>query len=198
MNELQDRQGARFGMWLFLFTEIMLFGGLFVIYAAYFHRYPEAFAVGGQSLDTTVGTLNTAILLASSFAVAATLTSLKKGSKRVAVLFLGNAAILGVIFLVNKYFEWSHKIEGGIYPNSDLLLEMPQGEIIFYGLYYTMTGLHALHVFIGVGVLTVCVIMIIMEKITGEKISVLENSGLYWHLVDLVWIFLFPLFYLLL
>ena len=196
MEHNVDTTGKRVGMWLFLYTELMLFGGLFVIYANYHHRYIEDFAEGGAALDVVVGTLNTVLLLASSFTVAASITALRKGTPKYAMLFLGATVLMGIGFLINKYFEWGAKFAHGIYPGSSELAGGPQGLTVFYGLYYTITGLHGLHVLIGVVLLTVCAALVKRGRISQQKDIVLENSGLYWHLVDLIWIFIFPLFYL--
>jgi cytochrome c oxidase subunit 3 len=193
-----DHAGSKLGMWLFLYTELMLFGGLFVAYAYYYYCYPADFVTGGQALDVVIGAINTVILLISSFAVAASLTAIRRGSRTTSMILLGVTLALGVAFLVNKYFEWGHKIEEGIYPGSQALLDYPPGQTIFFGLYYTLTGLHGLHVVIGVIVLAICLALVASGRIrTGHDI-VLENSALYWHLVDLIWIFVFPLFYLIL
>jgi len=196
MQHNVDTTGKRVGMWLFLYTEIMLFGGLFVIYANYHHRYIEEFAEGGAALDLVVGSLNTILLLTSSFTVAASISALRKGTRRVAIALLGASVLMGLGFLVNKYFEWGAKFSHGIYPGSPELEEGAHGLTIFYGLYFTITGLHGLHVLIGVILLTVCATLIQRGRIRQENDIVLENSGLYWHLVDLIWIFIFPLFYL--
>lgn len=196
MHHNPDTIGKRMGMWLFLYTEIMLFGGLFVTYAAYYHRYSEEFIKAGKLLDVVVGTANTVILLISSFAVAASITAIRRAQLRTTLGFLGLAIVLGMVFLINKYFEWHHKFEIGIYPNSPHLQTLPNGETIFYGLYYTITGLHALHVVIGMCVLTVAAALTAKGKICFGNDIILENAGLYWHLVDMIWIFVFPLFYL--
>jgi cytochrome c oxidase subunit 3 len=196
MEENVDTTGKRVGMWLFLFTEVMLFGGLFVVYANYHHRYIDDFAKGGETLNLVVGSLNTVLLLTSSFAVAASISALRKGTRKLAIAFLGASVLMGLLFLVNKYFEWGAKFAHGIYPGSPELVEGPHGLTIFYGLYYTITGLHGLHVLIGTVLLTTCATMIQRGRIRQGKDIVLENSGLYWHLVDLIWIFIFPLFYL--
>jgi cytochrome c oxidase subunit 3 len=196
MEHSVDTTGKRVGMWLFLYTEVMLFGGLFVIYANYHHRYIGDFAKGGETLELVVGTLNTVLLLTSSFTVAASISALRKGARRLAIALLGASALMGLGFLVNKYFEWGAKFSHGIYPGSPELAEGPHGLTIFYGLYYTITGLHGLHVLIGIVLLTTCATLIQRGRIRQEKDIVLENAGLYWHLVDLIWIFIFPLFYL--
>jgi len=198
MEQQTDTLGKKVGMWLFLYTEVMLFGGLFVIYANYYHRYTEEFIDGGKTLSLFMGTFNTALLLTSSFTVAASIIALRRGTRKVAMTFLGAAILMGLAFLVNKYFEWGDKFAHGIYPGSPELADGPQGLTIFYGLYYTITGLHGLHVVIGLVLLTVCSILIWRGRIHQGKDIVLENSGLYWHLVDLIWIFIFPLFYLIL
>lgn len=183
-------------MWLFLFTELILFGGLFLVYAVYRFQHPEAFRLAATELDTLVGTVNTIILLTSSLTVVLSVTAIRKGKKHLAQLFLMMTQILAVAFLVNKYFEWSHKFAVGLYPKSPGLLNKPPGEILFFGLYFTMTGLHALHVVIGMVVLGVMMYFIAKGRITRSNFVRLEAGGLYWHLVDIIWIFLFPLFYL--
>ncbi len=198
MERGADRLGTKTGMWLFLYTEIMLFGGLFVIYANYYHRYTADFVQGGQTLSTIIGAVNTAALLISSFAVAASITGIRRGNKKATLAFLGAAILLGLAFLVNKYFEWGDKFAHGIYPNSPTLADGPQGLTVFYGLYYTITGLHALHVVIGMVLLIVSSALVWRGRVDRANYVVLDNSGLYWHLVDLIWIFIFPLFYLIL
>jgi cytochrome c oxidase subunit 3 len=193
----QQSQGSIFGMWLFLYSEIMLFGGLFVLYAAYYHRYFEDFVHGGRELSL-FGATNTVILLVSSFTVAASIACLERQRRRASLALLGATIALGALFLVNKGFEWSHKFHEGIYPGAERLAEGPRGETIFFGLYYTLTGLHALHVAIGITVLAVCLALVVRGSISPRRTVVLENGGLYWHLVDVIWIFLFPLLYLIL
>jgi cytochrome c oxidase subunit 3 len=196
MENKTDTKGSRLGMWLFLYTEIMLFSGLFVLYAAYLEKYPADFILGGKDLALGFGAVNTILLLISSFAVAASITAVRKQARNLATGLLAMALMNGGIFLVNKYFEWSQKIHHGIYPNSPDLLNGPPGRNIFFGLYYVITGLHGLHIIIGMVLLFVCAVMVHTKHINHGKYSVLENSGLYWHLVDIIWIFIFPLFYL--
>ncbi len=192
----RDDVGAKMGMWLFLFTEILLFGGMFLAYAVYRYQYPEQFHLAAMELNTGIGTLNTIILLTSSLTVALSIAAMQKGNRFLSIVMLAVTDLFALMFMVNKFFEWSAKFEHGIYPGSEELLAKPNGQILFFGLYYVMTGLHGLHVIIGVVLLTVILVFIIKNKITPDNYVKLENSGLYWHLVDLIWIFLFPLFYL--
>lgn len=198
MSQAKDPTGSRFGMWLFLYSEIMLFAGLFVLYAAYFHQYRPDFARAGKELSLFFGAFNTVILLVSSFTVAASITAVRLGQPRRGLFCVLASIAMGGTFLVNKYFEWSHKIHHGIYPNSPKLLEGPPGETMFYSLYYVITGLHGIHIIIGMIVLSVSATLLARGRIRAGHDTVLENSGLYWHLVDLIWIFIFPLFYLVL
>ncbi len=192
----RDDVGAKMGMWLFLFTEVLLFGGMFLAYAVYRYQYPEQFHLAAMELNTGIGTLNTIILLTSSLTVALSIAAMQKGNKFLSIVMLAVTDLFALMFMVNKFFEWSAKFQHGIYPGSEELLAKPNGQILFFGLYYVMTGLHGLHVIIGVVLLTVILVFIIKNKITPDNYVKLENSGLYWHLVDLIWIFLFPLFYL--
>ena len=197
-SAVKDRAGGRFGMWLFLYSEIMLFTGLFILYAAYFRQYRPDFVRAGKELNLVFGIANTVILLVSSFLVAASVTAIRQARKGLAFACLAGAMALGSAFLVNKYFEWGHKIGAGIYPNSPGLLSGPPGEAMFYSLYYTITGLHGIHIVIGLTLLAVSAVMVARGGIAAGNDTVLENCGLYWHLVDLIWIFIFPLFYLIL
>jgi len=198
MNKRIDKTGIKIGMWLFLYSEIILFGGLFVLYAAYFYKYPEFFSEGGKELNRVIGTVNTIVLLVSSFTVAASITAIQRKAKKQAVLFLIFSILCGVVFLVNKYFEWGAKFHHDIYPNSETLNSGEVGLNIFFGLYYIITGLHGLHVIIGMILLSISLVFVLAGKVNESRFSMLENSGLYWHLVDLIWIFVFPLFYLVL
>jgi cytochrome c oxidase subunit III len=198
MEKAIDRTGIRIGMWLFLYSEIILFGGLFLLYAVYFHEYPKNFAEGGRELDRIIGSLNTIILLVSSFTVAASITAIRRGSKKTAISLLVFSVLCGALFLMNKYVEWGTHIHHDIYPNSETLQNGAPGTNIFFGLYYVITGLHGLHVIIGMTLLTISLVFIMTGRVSADRFSMLENSGLYWHLVDMIWIFVFPLFYLVL
>ena len=187
---------GKLGVWLFLLTEVMLFGGLFILYAAYRTRYLPDFHRGGQELDAVIGVVNTVVLLTSSLTMAMSLTALGRRQKILALCLLGATVLLGAAFLTNKGFEWSAKIHHGIYPSSPALLARPRGEVLFFGLYFTMTGLHGLHVLAGMAVLTVMGLLVARGHIHAADSVKLSNAGLYWHLVDVIWIFLLPLFYL--
>lgn len=192
----RDDLGDKFGMWLFIFTELLLFGMLFVVYAVYRSMHPEAFRIAGEELDVVLGTVNTVLLLISSATVAMSITAIQKGNKKLSLRLLGITLLIAVIFLVNKYFEWGAKFEYGFYPGSETLQELGFGTILFFGLYFFMTGIHALHILIGIGLFIYVMVQMKHDKIHQTDYIWLENTGLYWHLVDLIWIFLFPLFYL--
>ena len=195
-DEHRDDIASKLGMWLFIFTELLLFGGLFVTYSVYRFRNPEAFHLAAQELDVTMGTINTVILLISSMTIAMSTTAIQKKDKRTTLILIGITMVLALVFLVNKYFEWSAKIGHGIWPGSPLLEELGRGDTLFFGLYFFMTGLHAVHIIVGMVILGFVFVFVWKEKLTFDNFQLLENGGLYWHLVDLIWIFLFPLFYL--
>lgn len=192
----RDDEGDKLGMWLFIFTELLLFGMLFIVYAVYRYQNPVAFKLAGDELDVALGTLNTIILLISSATVAMSITAIQRGKKMQALTLLGVTIFIAVLFLVNKYFEWGDKIDYGFYPKAAELLELGYGTILFFGLYWVMTGIHAFHIIIGIGLFIYVINQINNDKINSSDYVWLENTGLYWHLVDLIWIFLFPLFYL--
>jgi cytochrome c oxidase subunit III len=192
----RDDTGSRMGLWLFLFSELILFGGMFIIYAVYRFLHPEEFRLAAAELDPFMGTINTMILLTSSLTVALSITAIQRGKKYISMTFVGTTIVLALTFLIIKYFEWSHKISLGIFPKSPELTNKPEGEILYFGLYYVMTGLHAFHVIVGIVVLVFMLIFISKEIVHKESYVKLEAGALYWHLVDIIWIFLFPLFYL--
>lgn len=191
-----DYSGSKLGMWLFLFTEILLFGGLFLLYSVYRFLHSQEFHVAGKELSVALGAANTVILLTSSLTMAASVSYIRSSKKGAAVALIVATVLLGALFLVNKYFEWSSHIHHGLYPASPGLLSRNKGEILFYGLYYVMTGLHGLHVLGGMIVLVIVLGLTVKDRINAADFILLENAGLYWHLVDIIWIYLFPLFYL--
>ena len=151
-----DAEASKIGMWLFIFTELLLFGGLFVVYSVYRYLNPEAFHLAAEELNTTIGAINTVLLLISSMTIAMSTTTLQLKKKGATQALLAITIIIGVVFLVNKYFEWGVKFDHGIWPGSEHLLnDFSQGEILFFGLYFVMTGLHALHIIIGLIIILV-------------------------------------------
>jgi len=183
-------------MWFFLFTELLFFGGMFLLYSIYRYKFAADFHRAAADENLVLGSVNTAILLTSSLAMALAVTAARRGETRRSIAFQLTTIGLGAIFLVIKGVEWAAKIGRGIYPNGPVLLGLKNGEIIFFGLYFTMTGLHALHVLIGITVIAFMVRYTKRGVIGPQRYSRLENTGLYWHFVDIVWIYLFPLFYL--
>lgn len=195
-NVHRDYTGAKIGMWLFLFTELLLFGGMFLLYSVYRARYSGEFHEAAKELNVSIGALNTLILLTSSLTMAMAISATQTGRKAQSLALQYFTILCGMGFMVNKYIEWSAKFHHGIYPNSPELLAMPHGEIIFFGLYFVMTGLHGAHVLIGMSVIGYMTYFTHKDMINAGDYVKLENAGLYWHLVDLIWIYLFPLFYL--
>lgn len=197
-HEHKDNVGAKLGMWLFLFTELLLFGGLFILYSVYLSRYPHEFAKAGKELNVVFGTTNTVVLLTSSLFAAMAVTSIKRGEKKTTLSLLAGTLTCAATFMVIKYFEWTAKFHHGIYPGSPKLAAGPPGESVFFSLYYITTGLHGIHVLIGGALLAWIGTKVQSGRLNAGDNVTLENGTLYWHLVDLVWIFIFPLYYLIL
>ncbi|MBW6508467.1 MAG: cytochrome c oxidase subunit 3 family protein [Desulfuromonadales bacterium] len=194
--EHRDDTGDRFGMWLFLYTEVILFSGLFILYAIALTTYPQEYITASNKLNIWFGAANTVVLLTSSLTIALAITAIQRNQIRLCISLCVATIGLAFVFLINKYFEWSHEISLGIYPASETLRDMGPGVTSFFNLYYFTAGLHGLHVLIGATLITVVAVMVAKGKVTSDRYVLLENSALYWHLVDLVWIFLFPLYYL--
>jgi len=191
-----DYKGKKIGMWLFLFTELLFFGGMFLMYSIFRSRYPVEFHVAAAEENLLLGTINTVILLVSSCAIATAVAAVRNGNQQLAVRLQMVTIACGIVFLGIKYLEWVAKIDVGLYPDSAALLAQAKGTILFFSLYYVMTGLHGLHVLAGVGVIAFMTVQTMRDRITRDDFAKLENTGLYWHFVDIVWIYLFPLFYL--
>ncbi len=195
----QQHEAATIGMWLFLATEVMFFGGLFMAYLLYRVWYPEAWAEGSLELDIVLGGVNTAVLIASSLTMALAVRSAQVGAvPRATITWLLLTMALGLTFLVIKFFEYKHKFELNHVPGPNFVFEGPHAPQvqIFLSLYFSLTGLHALHMIIGFGLLSVITWMAYKRRFSPEWYTPIEMSGLYWHFVDIVWIFLFPLLYL--
>ena len=191
-----DPTGSKIGMWLFLFTEVLLFGTLFIVYAVYLGMFTWHFTEGSKELSIPVGGVNTLILLTSSLFMALSIAALQRNQKTLSIRMMDLTLLCAVAFLVIKAFEWGGKFEHHLYPGTDRMLELHKGTQVFFSLYFTMTGLHALHVIIGAVVILWARAKVKKGLVHSGRLVFLENTGLYWHLVDLVWIFLFPLFYL--
>jgi cytochrome c oxidase subunit 3 len=203
-NLEQQREAGSLGMWLFLVTEIMFFGGLFTGYIIYRSQHPDAFAIASSTLNWKLGALNTVVLIVSSLTMALAVYFAQMGSRRMQVIFLVVTMLLGAVFLVVKGFEYADKFEHHHFPGLNFQWNeaVPAGVSthhiqMFYWIYFAMTGLHALHMIIGIGAMLFLIFYAYRGRYTPEYHAPIELTGLYWHFVDIVWIFLFPLLYLL-
>lgn len=194
----QQLDASTLGMWVFLGTEILFFGGMFLAYIVYRHTYPEAFANGSHYMDILLGGANTAVLLGSSLTMALAVHAAQHDRQRRSVVMLVLTMLLGVAFLVVKGIEYSHKFEEHLVPGFDFALKGPDAlhEELYFILYFTMTGIHAIHLLIGVGVVSVITYRASRGRYSSSYYGPVEVTGLYWHFVDVVWIFLYPLIYL--
>ena len=195
----QQRSAAKLGMWIFLATEILFFGGLFMAYGAIRYFYPGTFLAAHGYLSVPFGGLNTVVLISSSFTMALAVRAAQLGQRRQLMLLLGLTLTLALVFLGVKGVEYAHKFELGLMPGKFYRAQalgiagLPH---VFFGIYFTMTGLHAVHVIAGMGVIAWILLRARRGDFSAAYYTPVENVGLYWHLVDLVWIFLFPLLYL--
>jgi cytochrome c oxidase subunit 3 len=194
----QQRDASSLGMWVFLVTEILFFGGLFLAYTVYRAQYPLAFAEASRHLDITLGTFNTAVLIVSSLTMALAVYSAALGRRKAIIAFLLATMALGGVFLGVKAVEYAHKFHDHLVPGPGFRFPGADARQVemFFSLYFAMTGLHAAHMVIGIGLLTVLVLQARKGRYGPEYHTPVEVSGLYWHFVDIVWIFLFPLLYL--
>src|SRR5262245_29427311 len=194
----QQREASWLGMWVFLATEVMFFGGMFLGYTIYRMAYAQAFAGASNHLDIWLGTINTAVLICSSFTMALAVRAAQLGQPKAVILALVLAIALGVTFLAIKFTEYyakfaEHLVPGGAFNYPEPFAAAAQ---IFYSFYFAMTGMHALHMMIGVGLLAGLIIRTARGSFSAAYYTPVELVGLYWHFVDIVWIFLFPLLYL--
>jgi len=219
-NMEQQREAGTLGMWVFLVTEIMFFGGMFLAYTLYRYKYPEAFAAASNHLDWKLGGVNTVVLIVSSFTMAMAVFSTQVGKRRNTIIFLVLTLVLGLTFLGIKAVEYKAKYDDRLIPGQLIpgrrfnpavaqhgetdphKLHLAEGVSVrhvemFYWIYFIMTGMHALHMIIGAGILIIILIMAWRGKFSPEYHAPVEIFGLYWHFVDIIWIFLFPLLYLL-
>ncbi|MCB1317940.1 MAG: cytochrome c oxidase subunit 3, partial [Leptospiraceae bacterium] len=223
-EELGGYEGAKLGMWLFLATELLLFGVMFCGFAIFHTKFVEPFKVAHHTLDKVMGGTNTIVLILSSLSVALSLDSIQRGKAKLTNLYLAATIVLAGVFLVIKYFEYTHKFHLGIFPGDALNIVDPKaaghepikvvdymaregitgaaadrfakGVNLFFTYYFVMTGVHGLHVVIGMSVLFVILMKNRQGRYSHWYYTPVENGALYWHLVDLIWIYLFPLFYL--
>lgn len=194
----QQAESAKLGMWVFLLTEILLFGGLFAAYSIFRSWNPEMFYNAHKYLDVTLGSINTVVLITSSVTMVLAVRSIQLGKKQETLALLWSTLILASVFLVIKYFEYSHKFHLGQLPGKYYTFTGVEGTNphIFFSIYFVMTGLHGFHVMAGMVIITWMIIKTSRNKFSPEYYTPLELTGLYWHLVDLIWIYLFPLLYL--
>ena len=194
----QQRESAKLGMWLFLLTEILLFGGLFAAYTVFRVWNPEMFINAHKHLDIYMGTINTVVLITSSLTMALAIRSIQLDDCNKSIRLLAITIGLALVFLVIKYFEYSHKIHLGQLPGKFYTYTGIEGSNphIFFSIYFMMTGLHGIHIIIGIGVIGWVLRNTMKGKFSSEYYTPMEMTGLYWHLIDIIWIFLFPLLYL--
>ncbi len=193
----QQRSAAKLGMWIFLATEILFFGGVFMAYGAFRYFYPGTFVAAHEHLSVPLGGLNTVVLITSSLTMALAVRAAQLGDRKALVRLLALTLAFAGAFLVIKGFEYHHKFEHGLLPGKFYRAEGIAGlPHIFFGIYFTMTGLHGVHVIAGMGVIGWMLVRARRGDFSARYFTPVENVGLYWHLVDLIWIFLFPLLYL--
>lgn len=186
VEEFPRFETSKMGVWIFLFSEILLFGGLFATYAVFRGLYFQEFHHDHQELNVTLGAINTVVLLWSSFHVALAVAAIQRGKDRALKLHLAMTILLGCVFLVNKFIEYSGKFSHGIYPWTSN----------FFSIYFVITGLHGLHVLGGVLALSIILTMAFQGRFSSTNYMRVEGTALYWHLVDVIWIYVFPLLYL--
>ncbi len=195
----QQKETATLGMWIFLITEIMFFGGLFLAYSIYRNEFSRVFAVASNTLNVYIGAVNTAVLLCSSYTMVLGVRAAQMGNRKALIVFLILTLIFGGIFLGVKAYEWNEKFVEHHVPGPTFHLEgtdMQGPAQLFFSLYFTMTGLHALHMVVGVGLMLTLLFEAYSGKYTPDYYTPVDIGGLYWHFVDIIWIFLFPLLYL--
>jgi cytochrome c oxidase subunit 3 len=196
-NEEQQLDASTFGMWVFLVTEILFFGAVFCAYIVYRNHYPTVFVNGSHHLDVVLGAFNTVVLIASSLTMAMAVHSAKIDAQKRLAQYLVATMFLGLVFLGVKAYEYTHKFHEGLFPGN-FFYSAPDAPLqrLFFSIYFTLTGLHAVHMIVGFGILAVILYNALRHRYTSAWYTPVEIMGLYWHFVDLVWIFLFPLLYL--
>jgi cytochrome c oxidase subunit 3 len=193
-NLARQREAVSFGVWAFLASEVLFFGGLFLGYAIYRHAYPEAFILAAKETDIVYGTLNTIILMTSSLTMAIAVRAAERELRRATVICLLATLALGACFLVVKGFEYRDDIAKGFVPGPHFSLQPAQTQI-FWAFYWVMTGVHAIHLTIGIGAVSTITYLLVRRRVAPES-PMFEAVALYWHLVDVIWVVLLPLLYL--
>ncbi|MBI2519824.1 MAG: cytochrome c oxidase subunit 3 family protein [Bdellovibrio sp.] len=193
----QEYHAGILGIWLFLATEVLMFGGLFVAYAIFRNMYPSVFHDASQLLDMQLGAMNTVILIASSYCMAQAVHYTQKGETHHAFTLILLTILCALFFLGVKYFEYQHKFHEGLLPGMNFTHANATREMgIFFGLYFVMTGLHAIHILVGIGLMAWLLLRFKRNEFSPHYFIPVDGVGLYWHIVDIIWIFLFPLLYL--
>jgi cytochrome c oxidase subunit 3 len=192
----QQLEASVLGMWVFLVTEVMFFGGMFMAYLLYRNLYPAAWLAGSHELNEVLGGINTVVLICSSLTMALAVRAAQVGSRIGQIVNLILTIIFGTTFLVVKYFEYAAKFEHHLVPGAHFDPARDPAQQLYFSLYFMMTGVHALHMVVGLILMLVILRMAWKGRFTPEYFAPVEISGLYWHFVDIVWIFLFPLLYL--
>lgn len=192
----QQKEASTLGMWTFLATEVLFFGGMFMSYITYRHAYPEAFAEASRHTILLYGTVNTAILLTSSLTMALAVNAAQHGRRNQLALFLLVTLFFGLCFLGVKGLEYHEDLQENLWPGPHFRASLPPQAQIFWFLYWVMTGLHALHVTVGIVLIGIMAMLSRRGRFSGSYYTPVEVTGLYWHFVDIVWIFLYPLLYL--
>ena len=196
-----DFDGAKLGFWLFMFTEVMMFGAMFLVFTYYFTLHPADFTAASHSLNRVLGGTNTVVLLISALTMGLGMVQMKAGNIKGAKLMIWATIILALVFLGIKAVEWSHEIQHGVFLGLDKLIPgtetaLPKGQILFFGMYFTMTGLHGFHIIIGIAIMLWLLKRINAGLVHQDHYILHFNIALYWDLVHLIWVFLFPLFYM--
>lgn len=192
----QQLEASILGMWVFLVTEVMFFGGLFMAYLLYRNMYPDAWLAGSNELNEMLGGINTLVLIVSSLTMALAVRAAQVGARMAQIANLILTIIFGTIFLVVKYFEYKAKFDHHLVPGAHFDAAREPAQQLFFSLYFMMTGIHALHMVVGIVLLFIILRMAWKNQFNADYFAPVEVTGLYWHFVDIVWIFLFPLLYL--
>jgi cytochrome c oxidase subunit 3 len=194
----QQRIVSELGMWVFLATEVMFFGGMIAGYAAYRYAHPLGFSLGSKELSVLIGGINTGVLLVSSFTVALAVHAARVGARRLLLASLAATIVLGFTFLGFKAYEWWHHYHEGLVPGIHFTYTGPEAPAVgmFFWLYFALTGVHAVHLTVGIGIMAVIAFLAWRGRYSPAYHNPVEIAGLYWHFVDIVWIFLLPILYL--